>query len=188
MGIERPAAMVNVLVMEGDRLIRELLGELLASAGYRVTVATNGTEGLRRFADGPFHVVVTDCAHARARWVGSRAAAPRRDQREIEGFFDACQRHGLTGSQGVLIPEANVGHLMLRDDVAAAVRDERFHLHAARSTDDGLAVLSGREAGELRPDGRYPEGSFNEAVRQALVRNVEQLKALRAAPGPGKPG
>ena len=51
---------VDVLVIEDDRLIRELLGELLASAGYRVTVAKNGTEGLRRFADGRFHVVVTD--------------------------------------------------------------------------------------------------------------------------------
>lgn len=105
---------------------------------------------------------------------------------KIEGFFDACRRHGLTGSQGVLIPEANVRHLMLREDVAAAVRDERFHVYAARSVDDGLAVLSGREAGDLRPDGRYPDGTFNEAVRQALVRNVEQLRALRAAPGPGK--
>jgi hypothetical protein len=70
--------------------------------------------------------------------------------------------------------------------VAAAVRDERFHIYAARSVDDGLALLSGREAGDLRPDGRYPEGSFNDAVLQALARNVEQLKALRAAPGPGK--
>ncbi|HXD99850.1 MAG TPA: ATP-binding protein [Candidatus Acidoferrum sp.] len=105
---------------------------------------------------------------------------------KIEGFFDACRRHGLTGGQGVLIPEANVGHLMLREDVTAAVRDERFHVYAVRSVDDGLAVLSGREAGDLLPDGRYPEASFNEAVRQALARNVEQLKALRAAPGPAR--
>ena len=102
---------------------------------------------------------------------------------KIEGFFDACRQHGLTSSQGVLIPEANVRHLMLREDVVAAVRDERFHVYAARSVDDGLAVLSGREAGDLQPDGRYPEGSFNEAVRQALLRNVERLKALRGAPG-----
>jgi hypothetical protein len=47
--------------------------------------------------------------------------------------------------------------------------------------DEGLAVLSGREAGALGPDGRYPEGSFNEAVRQALHRNVERLKALRSS-------
>lgn len=88
--------------------------------------------------------------------------------------------------QGVLIPDANVRHLMLREDVAAAVRDERFHVYAVRSVDEGLAVLSGREAGELGPDGRYPEGTFNEAVRQALLRNVERLKALRSAPRPDR--
>ena len=59
-GIDRPAATVDVLVMEDDRLIREVLGALLGSVGYRVTVARNGTEGLRRFADGRFHVVLTD--------------------------------------------------------------------------------------------------------------------------------
>ena len=98
---------------------------------------------------------------------------------KIEGFFDACRRQGLTGSQGVLIPEANVRHLMLREDVAAAVRDETFHVYAVRSVDEGLAVLSGRDAGELGPGGRYPEGSFNAAVQQALLRNVERLKSLR---------
>jgi len=106
---------------------------------------------------------------------------------KIEGFFDACCRHGMTGTQGVLIPEANVRHLMLRDDVAAAIRDETFHVHAIRTVDEGLAVLSGRGAGEAGPDGRYPEGSFNEAVRQALLRNVERLKALRSASSPARP-
>jgi lon-related putative ATP-dependent protease len=98
---------------------------------------------------------------------------------KIEGFFDTCRRHALTGEHGVLIPEANVRHLMLREDVAAAVRDETFHIHAVRTVDEGVAVLSGREAGEVRADGSYPEGSFNEAVRQALIRNVERLKAMR---------
>ena len=33
---------------------------------------------------------------------------------KIEGFFDICAARGLTGNQGVLIPKANVQHLMLR--------------------------------------------------------------------------
>ena len=101
---------------------------------------------------------------------------------KIEGFFDACRPRGLTGVHGVLIPEANVRHLMLREDVAAAVRDQTFHVWAVRTVDEGLALLSGREAGEAAADGRYPEGSFNEAVRLALVRNVERMQALRGAP------
>src|SRR5581483_1820254 len=42
---------------------------------------------------------------------------------KIEGFFDACRRRGLTGREGVLIPEANVRHLMVREDVVQAVRE-----------------------------------------------------------------
>jgi lon-related putative ATP-dependent protease len=106
---------------------------------------------------------------------------------KIEGFFDACRRHGLTGTQGVLIPEANARHLMLRDDVVAAVRDETFHVWAVRTVDEGLAVLSGREPGQPGPDGRYPAGSFNEAVQRALLANIDRLKALRGVPAPTAP-
>jgi predicted ATP-dependent protease len=101
---------------------------------------------------------------------------------KIEGFFDACARRGLTGRQGVLIPEANVRHLMLREDVVQAVRDERFEVHAVATVDEGLALLSGRLAGERGPDGRFPAGSFNEAVEEALAEDVRRLRELRAAP------
>jgi ATP-dependent Lon protease len=41
---------------------------------------------------------------------------------KIEGFFDVCVQHGLSGQQGVLIPQANVRNLMLRQDVVEAIR------------------------------------------------------------------
>jgi predicted ATP-dependent protease len=106
---------------------------------------------------------------------------------KIEGFFDACRQRGLTGRQGVLIPEANARHLVLRDDVVDAVRDERFHVYAVRTVDEGLEVLSGREAGRLGADGRYPDGSFNAAIVQTLTRNLEQLKAVRAGASAAAP-
>jgi predicted ATP-dependent protease len=98
---------------------------------------------------------------------------------KVEGFFDVCRARGLTGRQGVLIPEANGRHLMLREDVIQAVREGRFHIHAISTVDEGIALLSGREAGERGPDGRFPEGTFNRAVEEALAANVERLKALR---------
>jgi predicted ATP-dependent protease len=79
----------------------------------------------------------------------------------------------------VLIPEANARHLMLREDVVEAVKDERFHVCAISKVDEGLALLSGREAGCRGPDGRFPEGSFNAAVEEALAANVRRLKELR---------
>jgi lon-related putative ATP-dependent protease len=105
---------------------------------------------------------------------------------KVEGFFDVCRARGLTGRQGVLIPEANAGHLMLREDVVAAVREERFSVWAVATVDDGIALLSGREAGEPGPDGTFPEGSFNAAVERALLENVARRRELRGAdPGHG---
>ena len=43
---------------------------------------------------------------------------------KIEGFFRVCKEAGLTGKQGVMIPESNVRHLVLRPDVVQAVQDE----------------------------------------------------------------
>jgi lon-related putative ATP-dependent protease len=97
---------------------------------------------------------------------------------KIEGFFDVCRRRGLTGRQGVLIPAANVRHLMLRDDVVAAIRAERFQVWTVSTVDEGLALLSGREAGERR-EGRYPAGTFNAAVDDALAAGVVRLRQLR---------
>jgi lon-related putative ATP-dependent protease len=98
---------------------------------------------------------------------------------KIEGFFDVCKARGLTGRQGVVIPEANVRHLMLREDVVEAVREGRFTLHAVTNVDEGLSLLSGRDAGAPRRDGRFPEGTFNATVESALEANVARLKELR---------
>jgi lon-related putative ATP-dependent protease len=98
---------------------------------------------------------------------------------KIEGFFDVCRARGLTGRQGVVIPEANVRHLMLREDVVEAVRAGTFHVHAIATVDEGLALLSGLQAGAPGKDGRFAEGTFNAAVERALEANVARLKELR---------
>ncbi len=99
---------------------------------------------------------------------------------KIEGFFDVCRARGLTGRHGVMIPEANMRHLMLREDVVQAVCEGRFHVHAVSTVDEGLEILSGQPAGERSaPGGEFPEGSVNAAVERALAENVERLKALR---------
>ncbi len=87
--------------------------------------------------------------------------------RKIEGFFDVCRDKGLNGAQGVILPAANVRHLMLRRDVLEAVRRRRFHVWAIRTVEEGIELLTGVRAG--RPDrrGRYPAGSlFGEIERR----------------------
>jgi len=48
--------------------------------------------------------------------------------KKIESFFDICRHKGLTGDQGVVIPEKNVPNLMLKREVVEAVRDGQFHI------------------------------------------------------------
>jgi predicted ATP-dependent protease len=72
---------------------------------------------------------------------------------KIEGFFDVCAQHGLTGQQGVLIPQANVHNLMLRQDVVEAIRVGRFHVYPITHIDQGLALLTGVPAGDTTTAG-----------------------------------
>jgi len=87
---------------------------------------------------------------------------------KIEGFFDICSERGLTGDQGVLIPRANVAHLMLREDVRQAAEAGRFAVYPVATVNEALTLLTGLEAGELGEDGRFPEGTVNRRVEDRL--------------------
>ena len=91
---------------------------------------------------------------------------------KVEGFFDACRLRGLKG-QGVVLPRANVRHLMLREDVVAAVRAGEFHVYAVSTVDEALELLTGLPAGERDAEGRFPEGSLNRLVEDRLVALAE---------------
>lgn len=100
---------------------------------------------------------------------------------KIEGFFDACQARGLTGTQGVLVPASNVAHLMLRDDVVAAVAAGRFSIYPVTDVDQAVTLLSGLPAGRADAAGAWEPGSFNHAVANRL----EQLSLARQNYGTG---
>lgn len=96
--------------------------------------------------------------------------------KKIEGFFDVCRIKGFTGEQGVIVPEQNVKNLMLRDDVVEAVGDGRFHIYPVATIDEGIAILTGREAGERQEDGTFPEGTANYLVDKQLLELATKLK------------
>ena len=95
---------------------------------------------------------------------------------KIEGFFDLCRIIGLDGTQGVIIPERNIKHLMLKKDVIEAVKDGTFSLYPVRNIDEGLKIMTGREVGELGEDGAYPEGTINYLVVQRLTEIAESME------------
>jgi ATP-dependent Lon protease len=80
---------------------------------------------------------------------------------KVEGFFDLCHARGLTGTQGVLIPQTNLPNLMLRPDVVDAVREERFAVHAVSRIEEAVEIMTGVPAGERGSGGTYaPDSVF----------------------------
>lgn len=94
---------------------------------------------------------------------------------KIEGFFDVCAARGLSGEQGVLIPVANVKHLMLRRDVVAAAENGQFHIYAVDHVDQAIGILTGIPAGEEQANGQFPVDSVNHKV----AARVLELSTLR---------
>ncbi|MCL4859242.1 MAG: Lon protease family protein [Caldilineaceae bacterium] len=95
---------------------------------------------------------------------------------KIEGFFDLCNARGLTGEQGVLIPVANVKHLMLRQDVVEAAAAGKFHIFPVNTIDEGIEILTGIAAGVRGRNGRYPQGTINQRV-EARLRLLAKKRA-----------
>jgi predicted ATP-dependent protease len=96
---------------------------------------------------------------------------------KIEGFFDVCAARGLHGRHGVIIPAANLPHLMLSQRVVEAVSVGRFAIHAVDHVDQAFTLLTGLPAGEALGGGRFSEGSLNQRVAARLA----QWSALRQA-------
>jgi len=107
---------------------------------------------------------------------------------KIEGFFDVCNARGLTGDQGVLIPAANVDHLMLREDVVAAAREGRFRVYAVTNVDEAIELLTGVPAGSPDMVGEGPQATVNGRVAVRL-REFSTARRSWARPGvrPGAP-
>jgi len=101
---------------------------------------------------------------------------------KIEGFFLACKNKGLTGSQGVIIPEVNNRNLMLKKEVIKAVKDGNFHIWSISTLNEGLSLLTDMEIGEFRADGTYPEGTFNHTVDTRLQEFKEMLQPEKKNP------
>jgi lon-related putative ATP-dependent protease len=104
---------------------------------------------------------------------------------KIEGFFDICAARGLSGDQGVLIPQANVPHLMLHRRVRDAVAAGTFHVYPVATIDEGIERLTGMTAGTRQPDGTYPEGSFNRRVADRLRAMARRRIELGKEAGDG---
>jgi len=97
---------------------------------------------------------------------------------KIEGYFDVCRIHGLTGSQGVLIPASNVEDLMLREDLLDAVAAGKFHLWPVVRIEQGIEILTGMPAGSRNGSNKFDEGTVFARIDDRLSEMARTLKSF----------
>ncbi|QSR85846.1 AAA family ATPase [Methylacidimicrobium sp. B4] len=97
---------------------------------------------------------------------------------KVEAFFDLCRARTLTGHQGVIVPAANVDHLVLRRELLEKVEQGLFHLYAVQTVDQAMELLTGFPAGERNPEGRYPDESINGRVERKLGEFARRARSL----------
>jgi len=93
---------------------------------------------------------------------------------KIEGYFRTCQKAGLDGQQGVLIPRRNRRHLMLERELVEAVSQGLFHIYTAEHASEGIALLTGFSSG-------MPMGASGYAQDSVLGHAQKTLQAYRRA-------
>ena len=95
---------------------------------------------------------------------------------KIEGFFDTCKYRELSGDQGVIIPRANAGELMLRADVQQACKEGLFAVHAVSHITEAMEVLMGQTAGIL-VDGSYAENTLMDLAMKMARKYWQNTQA-----------
>ncbi|MCL1048104.1 AAA family ATPase [Shewanella abyssi] len=87
---------------------------------------------------------------------------------KIEGFFKLCQRRGLTGHQGVIIPCSNMQQLNLHRSVIDAVEKGLFTLYQVKHIDEAAEILMQTPAGNADQDNQFPDDSLYGLVQTRL--------------------
>jgi predicted ATP-dependent protease len=99
---------------------------------------------------------------------------------KIEGFYDVCRVKGLTGTQGVIIPSANVEDLMLREDVIEAVAAGKFHIMPMATIEEGIEILTGVAAGARNSDGKFEPGTVMALADERLSEMASLMKEFES--------
>ncbi len=99
---------------------------------------------------------------------------------KIEGYFRVCQALGLNGEQGVIIPKRNQRHLVLDDSVVQAVAQGMFKIIAIDHVLEGIAHLTGIDAGVQAADGTYAGDSLMARAQAILASYRHTLERNQA--------
>jgi predicted ATP-dependent protease len=112
---------------------------------------------------------------------------------KIEGYYRVCKAIGVTGTQGVLVPRANLDNLMLEAETSAAVENGQFHIYPIDNIDQGIELLTGVSAGTIDEPGTINYlvserlKAMSAALREQGVRETRVVQEPAQAPQPPKP-
>ena len=96
---------------------------------------------------------------------------------KIEGFYKVCKAKGLTGRQGIIIPDSNVDDLMLRQEIVDIVKKKKFHIYSIKTIDQGIEILTGVKAGRKTKAG-FEKNSINYLVAEKLKEYAAKMKGF----------
>ena len=105
---------------------------------------------------------------------------------KIEGYFEVCKVKGLTGKQGVMIPESNVQNLMLKEEIVDTVKAGKFHIYSVKTIDEGIEVLTGMRAGAKGKNDVFEEGTVNARVDKRFKEMADKLAEYQTNAWEGK--
>ena len=88
---------------------------------------------------------------------------------KIEGFFTICQRRGLTGKQGVIIPVTTIQQLSLSDEVKSAVKNNEFFIYPVEDIYQACEYLFERDL--LDENKEYSEKTM--PISRLIQRRIE---------------
>lgn len=97
---------------------------------------------------------------------------------KIEGFFDICAARGLSGTQGVVIPVANMKNLALRPRVVEAVAASKFQIYAVTTIGEAAQLMMDKPFGIRDKGGAYPDQSINDLVEDKLRSFARQQRGF----------
>ena len=91
---------------------------------------------------------------------------------KIEGYYRVCKDIGLDGKQGVLLPERNMRHLILSDEVVSAVASGQFHIATMNNVAEGILHLTDRTLAEVNALAEVTLRSFKSILELNLPKNI----------------
>ncbi len=69
---------------------------------------------------------------------------------KVEGFYFACKKKGLDGTQGVILPKNNLRNLVLIEEVNEAIKNGKFHIYPVNRIEEAVEILTEKTFDEVK--------------------------------------